>query len=329
MAGRRRALATLCAFAAMPLAPRPAAAAVRKRLAIMGFAPAGDEWRAWTAPFVTALARQGFVDGRNVDVLHEAFEAEGKGHGPEPLAARAAQRIRETSPDVIVTEGPVFTLILHLATRSVPVVTQTPDPVGAGFAKSIAKPGGNITGLADGVEETSVKTIELVKRLVPPATRLAIFSDPRPAASRYAANFERAAREAGIEPVMILAKTHDEHLAALRALPARRIPAALAAVAQDHPRKLAQAALAAGVPLFAPEAYWARFGYLAGYSGHEPAPQARMAAIAAQILRGAKPGDIPFELPQQFRMELNRRTAAALGIALPADLLLRAERVIE
>lgn len=326
MAGRRSALVALAACA---IAPGMAGAAPRRRLAFMYFGPVSDEWKELTDPFLLALARHGFNEGREIEVLREGFQPEGLGHGPEVIAQRVAKRIPELAPDVIVTEGPVFTLILHLATRSVPVVTQTPDPVGAGFAKSIAKPGGNITGLADGVEETSVKTIELVKRLVPHATRLAIFSDPRPAASRYAANFERAAQGAGIEPVMILAKTHDEHLAALRALPARRIPAGLAAISQDHPRKLAEAALAIRVPLFAPEAYWARFGYLAGYSGHEPAPQARMAAIAAQILRGAKPGDIPFELPQQFRMELNRRTADALGVKLPADLLVRADRVIE
>lgn len=326
MPGRRSALVALAACA---VAPGIAVAAPRKRIVFMNFGPVSGEWKEITDPFLRALAQHGFTEGRGLEVLREGFQPEHLGHGPEVIAQRVEKRIPELAPDVIVTEGRIFTLILQLATRTVPIVTRTPDPVGAGFAASIAKPGGNITGLADGVEETSVKTIELVKRLVPRASRLAIFSDPRPAASRYAANFERAAQGAGIEPVMILAKTQDEHLAALRSLPARKIPAGLAAIAQDHPRKLAEAALAVRVPLFAPEADWARFGYLAGYSGHEPAPQARMAAIAAQVLRGARPGDIPFELPQQFRMELNRRTADALGLKLPADLLVRADRVIE
>jgi putative ABC transport system substrate-binding protein len=325
-AGRRVAL---MAIAAGAIAPGLAMAAPKKRLVFMNFGTVDGSWKEWTDPFVSALAQHGFVDGREVELLREGFVGENKGHGPEVIAARVAKRIPELAPDVIVTDGPVFTLIVQLATRTVPIVTQTPDPVGAGFAKSIAKPGGNVTGLADGVEETSVKTIELVKRLVPLATRLAVFSDPRPAASRYAANFERAARGAGIEPVTILAKTHEEHLAALRELPARKILAGLNATPQDHPRKLAEAALAIRIPLFAPESYWARFGYLAGYSGYEPAPQPRLAAIAAQILRGARPADIPFELPQQFRMELNRRTADALGMKLPPDLLLRADRVIE
>jgi putative ABC transport system substrate-binding protein len=325
-AGRR---AALFALAAGAIAPRFAKAAPRKRLAFMNFGPVDSGWKEQTDPFVAELARQGFVEGQNVEILREGFLAENQGRGPEPMAAKVAKRIAEIEPDVIVTDGPVFTLVLQLATRTIPIVTQTPDPVGAGFAKSIAKPGGNITGLTDGVEETSVKTMELVKRLLPLATRLAIFSDPRPAASRYAANFERAARGAGIEPVMILSKEHDEHAAALRGLPTRKIPAGLNAASAGHPRKLAEVALAARVPLFAPEYYWTRFGYLAAYSAYEPAPQARMAAIAAHILRGANPGDIPFQFPQQFRLELNRRTAGVVGVKLPADLLLRADKVIE
>jgi putative ABC transport system substrate-binding protein len=325
-ATRRRALLALACTA---FAPRLAMAVPRKRLAFMGFGPVDAAWKEWTDPIVRALAPLGFVEGRDIEIVREGFIGEGRGHGPEVLAAQVAARLPAINPDVIVTEGPVFTLIAQMATRVVPIVTQTPDPVGAGFAKSIVKPGGNVTGLADGVEETSVKTIELVKRILPHASRLAIFSDPRPAASRFAANFERATRSVGLEPVMVLAKTQEDQISALRGLSARRIPAALAAISQDHPRKLAEAALAARYPLFAPEAYWARFGYLAGYSSYEPAPHARLAAIAAQVLRGTKPGDIPFELPQQFRLELNRRTAGAIGVELPADLLLRADQVYE
>lgn len=327
MSPRRRAL--FIALGTIPLVARLASAAPRKRLAFMEFGPASEWKKDWTDPFLAALARQGIVAGRDVEVQFEAFEGEGLGRGPEVLAERVARRIPEIRPDVIVTDGPVFTLIVQLATRTVPIVTRTPDPVGAGFAQSLAKPGGNVTGLADGVEETSVKTIELVKRLLPQATRLAIFSDPRPAASRFSANFEGAARRAGIEPILMLAKTHDEHVAALRGLRARNIPAALHAWPADHPRKLATEALAARIPLFAPDHDWARMGYLGGYSSFEPEPLPKLAAIAAQVLRGANPGDIPFQFPRQFRLALNRRTADAVGVKLPADLLLLADRVIE
>ncbi len=324
--GRR---AALLALAAGPLAVRTAWPAPRKRLAFVNFGPVDEGWKAWTEPFVTALAQQGLVEGRDVEILREPMVAEGQGRGPEPMAARLAKRIPEIRPDVIVTDGPVFTLIAQLATRTVPIVTQTPDPVGAGFAQSIAKPGGNVTGLADSVEETSVKTIELVRRLLPQATRLAIFSDPRPAASRFSANFEAAARHAGMEPIPVLAKTHEEHAAALRGLRARNIPVALHTWPADHPRKLATEALAARIPLFSPDHDWVRMGHLCGYSAFEPEPIPKLAAIAAQVLRGAKPGDIPFRLPQLFRLALNRRTAEAIGVKLPADLLLRADQVIE
>lgn len=325
-AGRR---AALVAIAAAPFAATIARAAPKKRLAFVDFGPIDDGWKAWTDPFMAALGQQGFVEGRDVEVLREAMVADGQGRGPEPVAARLAKRIPEIRPDVIVTSGPVVTLVAQLATRTVPIVAYTPDPVGAGFAKSIARPGGNITGLANGVEETSVKTIELVKRLVPQAKRLAIFADPRPAASRYAANFERAAREAGLEPLVVLAKQQDELAAALHGLRARQVPACVYAWAVDHPRKMAAEGLAARLPVFAPEHDWVRFGFLGAYSAYEPAPQARLAAVAAKVLRGADPGNIPFEFPQQFRLELNRRTADVVGVKLPADLVLRADRVIE
>lgn len=318
--------AVLFALAGAALAPRFATGAPRKRLAVMNFEPV-SEWRDWTVPFIAALARHGFVDGRNVDVLLEGI-VPGQGGGPEPVAARVAKRIPEINPDLIVTEGPITTLVLQLATRKVPIVTRVPDPVGAGYANSLAKPGGNVTGLGDGVEETSVKTMELVKRLLPGATAIAIVSDPRPAATKYAGNFERAAKAAGLEPVTIAAKEHEDQLAGLRALPPRRVGACLWAWADTHPRKIAAEGLAMRLPFFAPDQDWVRFGFLGAFSSYEPDPRGRLAAVAAQVLRGARPGDIPFEFPQQFRLVLNRTTAKALGIEIASDLLLRASEVI-
>ncbi|MCM2328606.1 MAG: ABC transporter substrate-binding protein [Lysobacter sp.] len=324
--GRRAALLALAAAALVPSLSR---AARRKRVLFVDFGPVDDGWKAWRDPFAAELARRGFVEGRDIEIVREALVATGRGNGPEVVAAQLARRIPEIGPDVIVTQGPIVTIVAQLATRSVPIVAHTSDPVGAGFAQSIARPGGNITGVADGVEETSAKTMELVKQLIPRATRLAIFSDPRPAASRFAANFERAARSAGIEPVMILSKRDEDYVAALRELPARKVAAGLLAWTQGHPRRTAEEAIAARVPLFAPDHDWVRFGFLGAYSAHEPAPEAGLAAAAAQILRGAKPGDIPFVLPRHFRLVLNRRTADAVGVRLPPDLLLRADRVIE
>lgn len=323
--GRR---AVLLGLAAVVFAPPLARAARKKRVVFVAFGPVDDGWRAWSDPLVAELARRGFAEGRDVEIVREALVATGQGHGPEVVAAQLARRIPEIGPDLIVTEGPIVTLIAQLATRVVPIVTHTSDPVGAGFAQSIARPGGNITGVADGVEETSAKTIELVKLLIPGTTRLAIFSDPRPAASRFAANFERAARSAGIEPVLVLSKADADYRATVRDLPSRGIPAGLLAWTQGHPRRTAEEAIAARVPLFAPDHDWVRFGFLGAYSAWEPNPQAGLAAAAAQILRGAKPGDIPFFLPRHFRLVLNRRTADAVGVELPADLLLRADRVI-
>jgi putative ABC transport system substrate-binding protein len=324
-AARRATLAALACAALLPAvgAPRPP-----KRLALVHFGNP-DDWKDWVDPFVKHLGQLGFVAGGEFELLQVGLNSDVAKPGPEAMARQVEERVLPLRPDLIVTTGPILTYILSLATRTVPVVTQVPDPVSAGFANSLAKPGGNMTGLADSVEETSVKVVEIMKRLLPRLSRLAIFTESRPGAVRFGGYFERAARSAGIEPVTFRSNDDAVQMAALRGLTAKGIQAGMWAWGQGHPRKAGEAALAARVPLFAPDEVWVRHGCLAAYYGFEPAPQQRMAATAALILRGASPAEIPFQLPQHFRLAINRRTADALGIAVPQDLLLRADRVFE
>lgn len=322
---RRAALAAIACAALRPLAARARPA---KRLAIVHFGSPAD-WKAWTEPFLRALAANGFAEGRGVEIHLVGLRVDNPDGGPEDVVPLIERDVLPLRPDAIVTTGPIITHCLHLATKTVPVVTQVPNPVDHGWAKSLAKPGGNITGLADAADETSAKLVELARRLVPSARRLAVYSDGRPGAIRFAGHYERAARAAGLEPALFASKDYAALVASLAGLHAKAIQAAVWTSATGHPREAASAALAARIPLFGIERHWVRVGALGSYEGYEPEPQQRMAALAAQVLRGTSPADIPFQLPQRFRLAINRKTASVLGTAVPQDLLLRADEVIE
>ena len=327
---RRKVLAALALGALLPAAAKSGA---RKRLAVVHFG-SPQEWTNWIGPFVQALARLGLAEGRDFELLQVGLDtnvpaATVPERRAEAMARQVEERVLPLGPDAIVTTGPIMSYILSLATRTVPVVTQLPDPVGAGYAKSLAKPGGNMTGLADNLEETSLKAMELMKQLVPRLSRVAIYGEARPMAILYSGYHERAARRVGVDPVAFRSNDHAAQLATLGKLASQGIQAGLWAAGSISPKKASEAAMAARVPFFGPEEAWVRHGSLACYEGYEPAPEARMAAIAAQILRGASPADLPFQLPQHFRLAINRRTAASLGIAVPPDLLLRADKVFE
>jgi len=322
--GRRLALRAL---GAAVLAPLPALAQRRKRVVVVHFDdPKG--WESFVDDLRRALAQLGFADGRDIEIRAEGIVVTGAKPGPESVAQQIGRQVLPLEPDVIVTTGAIMSYVMSLATRTVPVVVHAPDPVAAGFARSVARPGGNFTGLSDGFDETAPKSVEILRRLLPKAMRVAVLHEPRPVSTKVAAYYERAARDVGLEPVMISSTNRDELLAALRALPARRIDAAIW-IAFGHPRKVAEAALAARVPVVGADHEATRMGWLASYAGYEPDPVPKLARAVAQILRGAHPGDIPFQLPQQFRLAINRSTAAALGIAIPADILVRADMVFD
>lgn len=319
---RRLALHALCVAA---LAPLPALARERKRVVVVHFDdPKG--WSSFVDDLRRGLAQHGIADGRDVQIRAEGITVTGAKPGPETVAEQIRRQVLPLEPHVIVTTGAIMSYVVSLATRTVPVVTHAPDPVAAGFAKSVARPGGNITGLSDGLDETAPKSMEFLKRLVPGAKRVAILHEPRPVSKKVAAYYEQAALEVGLEPVMVTSTERDELLAALRDLPARRIDAGVF-MAFVNPRRVAEAAMAARVPVIGQDHDATRLGCLASYAGFEPDPVPKLARAVAQILRGANPGDIPFQLPQRFRLAINRSTAAALGIAIPADILVRADMV--
>ena len=322
----RRRRAILSALALAPLLAFSATEGPRKkRLVVLTFNK--DEYRSGGyEEIVRMLGERGFAQGKQLEVIRFAVD---EPPSPETNRVLIERHVVPLKPDVILTGGSILTYQAFLATRTIPIVTSVPDPVDSGFAQSLARPGGNVTGLARGAAESSTKSVEMLRLLIPRLTRLAIFHGTRPVPVRHAGHFERAARSAGLEPVMVTSDDPAVLVEALRALPSKRIQAAYWAFAPGEPAEVAREALRARMPLASEQEEWTEAGLLASYSWFDPAPLPRLARIVEQILRGADPAGIPFDYTQQFRFVINRRTALALGIPLTPELMLRADRVID
>ena len=328
---RSRRRAVLAALACGPFLVRAQISTNRKRLVVVGFpemfpGPNGLE------EVVRILAQRGLAEGRQIEVVRAVIDPSGetsKRKGLDYLVPEIERKVLPLKPDVIVTVGSIMTKGLHVATRTIPIVTTAADPVALGVAASLARPGGNVTGLAQGVAETSVKTMEVVKALVPHLARVAIFHDARPVAVNFAGHYERAARTVGLEPVMVSSMDPEELIRKLRSVAANRVQAGVLAWPPEGSEAFIRSAIAVRLPLLGLQEHSAEAGCIASYYASEPPVPPRLAPIVDQVLRGADAGSIPFQYPQTFRLVINLRAAAALGIKVPAELIIRADRVIE
>ncbi len=322
------------ALAALALAPFAAIAQARpaKRIALVGFDGMFEDGDDGLEGVVKALARRGYVEGRQVDFLRVVIRSapeEERGRGLAYLVPKLEQQVLPLKPDVIVVLGSIMAKGMHMATRSIPIVGSMADPVDIGVAQSLARPGGNVTGMAQGAAESAAKTVEFMRALVPKLARVAILHDSRPMATRFAGHYERAARSQGLEPIMVGAIEPEEQLKQLRQLASRQVQAGLLTWSDAQPQVAAREALAARVPLIGTSESFTEAGLLASYAAVDLAPAPKLAAAVEQILRGGDPATIPFQFPREFRLVINRRTASALKLVVPPDLLLRADRVIE
>jgi putative ABC transport system substrate-binding protein len=330
--GALLALGTLLPLAAIaPPTARAAPGAGMKRVVLVRFAfretTDGDN----LDEVLARLGKRGVQEGRDISVHRLVIDFR-EVEGPRRLDY-VTDRIRQEGmplrPDLFLTEGTGFTEAIRKVTRTVPIVTSVADPVASGFAASLARPGGNVTGLAQGVAETAGKSIEIVRRLVPRLARLAVFHGAGAIGTRFARHYERAARAAGIEPEMYPTGDEASLVAAIRRAASSRVPAGMLTISDGYGAPGARSAVEARLPLVGHQEHLTDSGCLASYYAWDPDGPDRLAAVAEKVIRGGDPATIPFQYPLTYRLVLNRRTAAALGIELPADLLLRADRVIE
>jgi putative ABC transport system substrate-binding protein len=297
----------------------------RNRIVFLGSTTA-ERNKPFLAIFKTRLAELGHAEGRDFTIEERYSERK-----PEQLAA-LAREIVGMKPSVIVTGGSAEVASLQKATARIPIVFVTAGaPVEQGFVKSLARPGGNITGTSNRGMGDAI--MQLIRDCLPGARRVAVLEyEPDPVAKLNANNYLKSAASAGYEASVVWVKDVADFERAFAEVVARKADAVilppLSAFAV-HAEALGRLAQKARVPLFSSIETAAASGGLASYAPDIAENFRRAAGLVDRILRGAKPGDLPVEQPDRFLLVLNLRTAKALGIKLPQSVLLRTDRVIE
>ena len=301
---------------------RSRAQGTRRRLGVLVVGPIDDN------ALRDGLRSRGWINGRNLII--EYREAQSLDHLPA-LAAELVAR----SPDLLIAAGPQQALALNRATAPIPIVfVPVADPVGIGLVQSLARPGGNITGLATLVPGFLSKEIEVLRDIVPTASKIAVLINPGNPIHRLtrAEELPHTAQKLGVALPIVEATTAEE------------LDIAFASAATQH----ADAIKVSGDPLTfryatqvialaakhrLPATYLGRFfvtnGGLMSYAPDFADLYFRAGGYADRILKGAKPSDLPVEQPTKFQLVINMKTAKALGLTVPPSLLARADEVIE
>ena len=295
-----------------------------RTIAIIGHTVA--DYGPWAAALVERLGQLGWIDGRTVRI--EYHWSEGR---PERVAEIASELVRQ-KVDIIVTYGSAA-LILKQATASTPIVfAPAIDPVGIGLVAGLSRPGGNVTGMSFQQAEAASKRLELLREIIPNLRTLAVLYDATYAASaREADNVQTSARQLGLAVVLLGVRSADDIAPAFGAFKGKVGAIYLvenALIDRNRPHLIALA-LDAKVPVASTSSEFAKAGALVSYGPNYADLFRRAAEIVDKILRGTKPGDIPVEQPTKFDLVINVKTANALGITVPHNLLVLADEVIE
>jgi putative ABC transport system substrate-binding protein len=277
--------------------------------------------------FRIGLRERGYKEGENLSV--EYRYADGRF---ERLPELAAGLVR-SKVDVIVSGGPTATRPAKAATSSIPIVmAQDSDPVGNKFVASLARPGGNITGLSNYYPELSGKQLELLKEIVPKLARLAVLGNANePGNTQALSEAEVAAGALGVRIFNLDVRSAQEVTAAFRAAGEKRADAMLvlsSPVATGQRNQIAQMAVKARLPAMYQVSESVEAGGLMTYGVSIPDLWRRSATYVYKILKGSKPSDLPVEQPVKFELVINLKTAKQIGLTIPPNVLARADRVI-
>jgi ABC-type uncharacterized transport system substrate-binding protein len=329
---RRRDFITLLAGAtavSSVACPLPAPAQQPGKLPTIGFLGSStpSSWSQWTAAFVQRLNELGWIEGRTVRI--EMRWAHGRS---ESFAEIAAELVR-LKVDVIVTSG-LAVPAAKKVTSVIPIVfAVASDPVGTGMIASLARPGGNVTGLSQQSRELAGKRLELLREIMPALRRLAAMGNVgSPTFALEIGDLQAAARTLGLDVAVFEIRRADDITPLFQEIKDRA--EALYVIGSDPlvmPKRISINTLAAAarLPTVHSERQYVEAGGLLSYGPNYADLFRRAADYVDKILRGAKPADIPVEQPTKFDLVINLTTAKALGLEVPAMLLARADEVIE
>jgi putative tryptophan/tyrosine transport system substrate-binding protein len=313
------------AAAAWPLAARAQQTGKLPTIGYLGTTTA-SAWSPWTAAFVQRLRELSWIDGRTVAIEYRWAEARS-----EHFAEIAAEFVR-LKVDVIVTGGNAA-VSAKRATSVVPIVfVLVGDPLGTGLVASLARPGGNVTGLSNQATDVVGKRLELLREVLPSLRRVAIMANvDYPTGVLEMGETQAAAGTLGLDVTNFEIRRAEDIAPALETLKGRGDALYVVgdALVTTYQIRINTLALAARLPTIYSQREQVEAGGLMSYGPNFPDLFRRAADYVDKILRGAKPGDIPVEQPTKFDLVINLTTAKVLGLEVPPTLIARADEVIE
>jgi putative tryptophan/tyrosine transport system substrate-binding protein len=277
--------------------------------------------------FHKRMSDLGYSEGQNITIEYRYFDGK-----VERLPELAAELI-QLKPEVIVVVGNEAALAVKNVTKKIPVVMlSTSDAVTRGFVASLARPGGNITGLTSMGAEINGKRLELLKEIVPKLSRVGyLWSSTSPVAADNLKETETVARALRLEFFSLEAKVSADIEKVFQTVASKRADALLVeggAFMTVHQKQIIELALKHRLPTMYPNARYVDAGGLMTYSGDRSEQYRRAADYVDKILKGTKPADIPVERPKKFELIINLKTAKQIGLTVPPNVLARADRVI-
>ena len=280
------------------------------------------------AALIEGLRERGYVEGKNL--VLEARYADGN---TDRMNEYAAEFVRK-KVDLVLTRGEPATRAALRATARIPIVAPVAiDPVRAGYAASLARPGGNVTGLTNGIEDTLEKLVELLIVAAPKLKRIAVLNNPENGAhSSLLSSLQAAARQTGKQILPMSVRTPEEIVNGFAAIGRKRVDAVI--ILPDvflfqQRTQIATLVLNNRLPSIYTQAQFPEVGGLMSYGPDVNDNLRRAGSFVDKILKGTKPGEIPFEQPTRYYLVINRKTATALGIKSTNELLARADKIIE
>ena len=284
------------------------------------------EMLAFVRAFREGMRELGYVEGRSYVI--EQRNADGSRERLETLAGDlVASRV-----SVIVASGESGRAAAK-ATRTIPVVIPgVSDPVAEGWAATLARPGANITGLVTSAAETNAKQLELVTSAIRKLTRVIVLMTNVPAHARQLNELQTIAQKTNLQTVALRvnsAEEIDRAMSSLAAQPGSALIVLRGSFTNLYAARIAALALKLRLASISSSDFYAEAGGLMSYGDDSVDRYRRSASFVDKILKGVRPGDIPFELPTRFRLAVNSKTAKALGLSIPQELLLRADKVFE
>jgi putative tryptophan/tyrosine transport system substrate-binding protein len=328
---RRQFITLLGSAASWPLAARAQQPERMRLIGVLMSVEENAEGKTELSAFTQGLAESGWTDGRNLRMEVRW------GGGDVDRTRTFAKELVALQPDVILAQGTPGTAALQRETRTIPVVfVVVADPVGPGFVTGLSRPGGNITGFINSEAVMGAKMLELLREIAPGLERVAMIFDPDTAPGRgtyYLRDFEAAARSSNLKSIAAEARSDADIETVVTSLGGE--PRGGLVVTPDyfmfnHTEQIVSQAARNNVPTVYPwKSVVVKQDGLLSYGPDLVDIVRRSAPYVDKILRGAKPADLPVQVPVKFEMAVNVKTAKVLGLTVPPSILLRADEVVE